>query len=81
MSYPFFKGDALKDAGPGGAGGMALRFVTSTSGVRTAIVGTATLGRWSQNNANVSAGPLSSEQYQAIRARWRTLPAERRALG
>jgi aryl-alcohol dehydrogenase-like predicted oxidoreductase len=81
LRFPFFTGDALKDTGPDGAGGMALRFVTSTPGVHTAIVGTATPGRWSQNNANVSAGPISSEQYQAIRASWRALPTEQRALG
>ena len=81
LDYPFFKGDALTDLGPEGAGGMALRFVTSTPGLHTAIVGTTSPGRWTQNNGNVSAGPFSRSQYQAIRASWRTLPREKRELG
>lgn len=81
LDYPFFKSDSLNDPGPSGAGGMALRFVTSTPGVHTAIVGTTSPGRWSQNNGNISAGPLSKTQYKAIRASWRALPHDRRELG
>jgi aryl-alcohol dehydrogenase-like predicted oxidoreductase len=81
LDYQFFKGGALTDPGPEGAGGMALRFVTSTPGLHTAIVGTTSPGRWTQNNGNVSAGPLSGEQYQAIRTSWRALPSEKRELG
>lgn len=81
LSYPFFEGDALTDPGPDGAAGMALRFVTSTPGLHTAIVGTTSPGRWTQNNGNVAAGPLSPEQYQSIRANWHALPAEKRNLG
>ncbi len=81
LNYPFFKGRALADLGPEGAGGMALRFVTSTPGVHTAIVGTTSPGRWTQNNSNVSVGPLSAKEYQAIRANWRGLPPEQRGLG
>ena len=81
LDYPFFEGDALADPGAEGAGGMALRFVTSTPGLHTAIVGTTSPGRWTQNNGNVSAGFLSAEQYQAIRASWRALPRENRELG
>ena len=81
LDFPFFKGDALTDPGPEGAAGMALRFLTSTPGLHTAIVGTTSPGRWTQNNGNVSAGPLSAEQYQAIRASWRALPLEQRELG
>ena len=81
LSYPFFKGEALSDPGPEGAAGMALRFVTSTPGLHTAIVGTTSPGRWTQNHRNVSAGPLSEEQYEAIRASWRDLPSEKRELG
>lgn len=81
LDYPFFKDDALTDPGPEGAAGMALRFVTSTPGVHTAIVGTTSPGRWTQNNNNVSVGPLSAKQYQAIRANWRGLLPEQRGLG
>ncbi len=80
LDYPFFKGDALTDPGPDGAGGMTLRFVTGTPGLHTAIVGTTSPGRWAQNNGNVSAGPLSKEHYEAIRAKWRVLPNESRDL-
>jgi len=81
LDYPFFKGDALTDPGPEGAAGMALRFLTSTPGVHSAIVGTTSPGRWNQNHGNVSAGPLSDEQYQAIRTSWRALRSEQRNLG
>jgi hypothetical protein len=81
LDYPFFKGDALTDPGPEGAAGMALRFLTSTPGVHTAIVGTTSPGRWAQNNGNVTAGLLSTEQYGAIRNNWRALSREKRELG
>ena len=81
LDYQFFKSDSRNDPGPAGAGGMALRFVTSTPGVHTAIVGTTSPGRWSQNNSNVSAGPLSEKQYETIRESWRALPRDRRELG
>ncbi len=81
LDYPFFKGEALTDPGPEGAAGMALRFLTSTPGVHSAIVGTTSPGRWNQNHGNVSAGPLSKKQYQAIRTSWRALPSEKRDLG
>ncbi len=81
LDYPFFKGDALTDPGPEGAAGMALRFLHSTPGVHTAIVGTTSPGRWTQNNGNVSAGPLSAQQYRAIRNNWRALAREKRELG
>ncbi len=81
LNYPFFKGDALIDPGSEGAAGMALRFLSSTPGVHSAIVGTTSPGRWTQNNGNVAAGPLSAEQYQAIRSNWRALPREQRELG
>ena len=80
LDYPFFTGDALADPGPKGAAGMALRFVTSTPGLHTAIVGTTSPGRWTQNNGNVSAGLLSADHYQAIRDSWRNLSREHREL-
>ncbi len=81
LDYPFFKGDALINPGPEGAAGMALRFSISIPGVHTAIVGTTSPGRWTQNNGNVTAGLLSAEQYRAIRSNWRALPREKRELG
>jgi hypothetical protein len=81
LNYPFFKGDALTDPGSEGAAGMALRFLISTPGVHSAIVGTTSSGRWTQNNGNASAGPLTAEQYRAIRSNWRALPREGRELG
>ncbi len=81
LDYPFFNGEARTDPGPEGAAGMALRFVTSTPGLHTAIVGTTSPGRWTQNNGNVAAEPLSAKQYQVIRAKWRALPRNERELG
>ncbi len=81
LGYPFFEGEALKDPGPEGAAGMALRFVASTPGLHTAIVGTTSPGRWTQNNANLSGGPLPEKQYQSIRAKWLALWAENRQMG
>ncbi|HET6385401.1 MAG TPA: aldo/keto reductase [Armatimonadota bacterium] len=54
----------------GGAIGMALRFTLSVPGVSTAIVGTTRPGRWRENADRLAAGPLSEEEFQAIRARW-----------
>lgn len=73
LEYPFLTGDALDDPGPNGAGGVALRFVASIPGVHSAIVGTQRPGRWSQNNANLTAGPLDDDMYADIRKRWRAV--------
>lgn len=73
LDYEFFRPEAIEVPGPNGAGGVALRFVTSTPGVHTAIVGTRRPGRWSQNNANVSVGPLSEQQWRTIRRKWRNV--------
>ncbi|MBA2681384.1 MAG: aldo/keto reductase [Ktedonobacteraceae bacterium] len=49
----------------------ALRFVTSTPGIHTAIVGTINKDHLRQNVSSINAGPLPQEQYAAIRARWK----------
>ncbi|HLG78199.1 MAG TPA: aldo/keto reductase [Ktedonobacteraceae bacterium] len=48
----------------------ALRFTLSVPGVHTAIVGTKNPAHWQRNAAQLDAGLLSQEQFDAIRARW-----------
>jgi aryl-alcohol dehydrogenase-like predicted oxidoreductase len=52
---------------------IALRFTLGTSGVTTAIVGTTRPERVAQNIAHAGAGPLPPLEYEAIRARWRSV--------
>lgn len=53
------------------AAAIALRFTVFTPGITTAIVGSSTPGRWNQNLRSLEAGPLSSSELDAIRARWK----------
>jgi aryl-alcohol dehydrogenase-like predicted oxidoreductase len=52
---------------------IALRFTLGTAGVSTAIVGTTRLERIAQNIGYASRGPLPPAEYEAIRARWKSV--------
>ena len=65
LQYDFLQSD---DAASGVE--IALRFTLGLPGVHTAIVGTTQPGRWRENAAYLGKGPLSAEQFSAIRARW-----------
>ena len=69
LQYDFLQSD--KSA----AAETALRFTLGLPGVHTAIVGTAKPGRWRENAASAEKGPLTTEQYEAIRAKWRETAA------
>ena len=49
----------------------ALRFTLSIPGIDTMIVGTTKPGSWSENAKYIAEGNLSSEEFEAIRDRWR----------
>ncbi len=50
---------------------IALRFTLSIPGVDTLIVGTTKPGRVEENMKYISEGELSSDEFEAIRNRWR----------
>lgn len=56
---------------PQEAASSALRFTLAVPGIHTMIVGTTKPTRWRENAALLQAGPLSMEQFAAIRSRWR----------
>jgi len=70
LDYDFLKGEALEDRGPDGAAGVALRF-TMAQPVDLIVVGSSNPARYRQNAEIVSAGALSADRVEAIRARWR----------
>ncbi|HYY59281.1 MAG TPA: aldo/keto reductase [Pyrinomonadaceae bacterium] len=70
LRYNFLDGD-LKDAVS-----RALRFTLSVEGVSTAIVGTTKPERWRENAELLSAGPLSQQEFDRIRARWKEVAEE-----
>jgi len=63
-----FLGKSLEEATA-----TALRFTLSVQGVSVAIVGTTKPQRWQENARFVAEGNLSSEEYEAIRDRWREI--------
>ncbi|MGI8788060.1 MAG: aldo/keto reductase [Pyrinomonadaceae bacterium] len=54
----------------------ALRFTLSIPGIDTMIVGTTKPNRWQENAKYIAEGNLSSEEYEAIRDRWREVADE-----
>lgn len=67
LDYDFLRGDVQRGIE------TAMRFTLFLPGVHTAIVGTTKPGRWQENARILKAGPLTEEQYEAIRARWQAV--------
>jgi aryl-alcohol dehydrogenase-like predicted oxidoreductase len=66
-----FLGKSLEEATA-----IALRFTMTVDGVDTLIVGTTKPQRWQENAKYVAEGNLSSEEFEAIRNRWREIADE-----
>jgi aryl-alcohol dehydrogenase-like predicted oxidoreductase len=60
----------LRNADLPGSIARALRFTLSVPGVHLAIVGTTNPDRWEENEKLLEAGPLSKEEFDAIREHW-----------
>ena len=69
LNYEFLHGDFQN------AVSIALRFTHAVPGVHTAIVGTTQPDRWRQNAELLTAGPLPRQQFDEIRARWKSVAA------
>jgi aryl-alcohol dehydrogenase-like predicted oxidoreductase len=67
LNYDFINGNMDKSVS------TALRFTLSVPGVHTAIVGTTKPGRWSENAKLLAQGPLSQQEFEAIRERWNSV--------
>jgi aryl-alcohol dehydrogenase-like predicted oxidoreductase len=67
LRYDFLASDVEE------AAAIALRFTLGTAGVSTAIVGTTRLERIAQNIGYASRGALPTSEYEAIRARWKSV--------
>ncbi|MGC1679313.1 MAG: aldo/keto reductase [Candidatus Binataceae bacterium] len=65
LDYPFLARENVA--------ATALRFTLSVPGVSAALIGTTKLGRFEENARAACLGPLSSDDYKAIRARWRQI--------
>ncbi len=64
LNYDFLRGDLNTSIS------IALRFTLGVPEVHTVIVGTKKPERWSENARLLDAGPLSKQEFQAIRDRW-----------
>jgi aryl-alcohol dehydrogenase-like predicted oxidoreductase len=71
LKYEFALGDARAKQGSDGPASIAMRFTAMQPGVCVLIVGTTKPDRWKQNADLISVGPLSKEQAEGIRARWK----------
>ena len=72
LRYDFLQKDDAAD--------IALRFTISTPGVHIAIVGTTNLEHLDHNASSATAEPLSQEQFNTIRDRWKEVTWWRKAL-